>query len=205
MNAIAKDNYSVDLAIDYPEQERNRLTVFFRIFMIIPIGVVLSLLLNCSAGTEEGGLALGGLVVLPVLLMILFRQKYPRWWFDWNAGLMAFGLRVAGYLFLLTDVYPSTDEEQSVHLHLTYPDAARLNRWLPLVKWLLAIPHYLALLVLSLAGLVGVLVSWFILIFTGRTSRPLFDFIAGVLRWHVRVAAYAFLMVTDEYPPFTLL
>jgi Domain of unknown function (DUF4389) len=137
--------------------------------------------------------------------MILFRQKYPRWWFDWNLEVLRFENRITAYLALMDDRYPSTDERQSVHLDFAYPDAQRdLNRWLPLVKWLLAIPHYIVLLFLWLAALVSVVITWFAILFTGRYPRGLFEFVDGVLRWTNRVAGYAFILVTDEYPPFRL-
>jgi hypothetical protein len=137
--------------------------------------------------------------------MILFRQKYPRWWFDWNLELTRFENRVGAYLALLDDRYPSTDEHQSVALDFPYPDARNeLNRWLPLVKWFLAIPHYVVLVFLWLAAIVAVVFAWFAILFTARYPRGLFDFIVGVGRWTNRVGAYAFLLVTDRYPPFRL-
>ncbi|TME39116.1 MAG: DUF4389 domain-containing protein, partial [Chloroflexi bacterium] len=146
----------------------------------------------------------GGAVFLPVVLMILFRQKYPRWWFDWNLNLLRFSNRVTAYLALLDDRYPSTDEEQGVHLDFPYPDVRQMNRWLPLVKWFLAIPHYFVLLFLGLGALVAVIVAWFAILFTGTYPRSLFDYVVGVLRWSNRVTGYAFTLVTDEYPPFRL-
>ncbi|HEV2014027.1 MAG TPA: DUF4389 domain-containing protein [Candidatus Dormibacteraeota bacterium] len=145
-----------------------------------------------------------GLLFLPLLLMILFRQKYPRWWFDWNINVLRFSNRVTAYLALLDDRYPSTDEEQSVHLNFAYPDARQLNRWLPLIKWLLAVPHYVVLFFLGIAAVVVVIVAWFAILFTGTYPRNLFDFVVGVLRWGNRVTGYAFALVTDQYPPFTL-
>ncbi len=158
-----------------------------------------------SHGGGGGAAAAGGLLFLGPLLMILFRRKYPRWWFDWNLALQRFGVRVVAYLALLDDRYPSTDEEQSVHLDYPYPNAqAELNRWLPLVKWFLAIPHYIVLFFLNIAAFVVVVIAWFAILFTGRYPRSLFTFVEGVMRWQNRVVAYAFLLVTDAYPPFRL-
>ena len=157
-------------------------------------------------GGRVGGAAAtgGGIVVIPTVLMLLFRRKYPRWWFDWNRELSRFSARVAAYVFLLRDEYPSTDEEQAIHLDIDYPDAMRLNRWLPLVKWLLAIPHYIALLVLFIGLVVTTAVAWFAILLTGRYPRGLFDYSVGVGRWAARVSGYAFWLVTDRYPPFSL-
>jgi uncharacterized protein DUF4389 len=202
--------YPVTFSVDYPERELNRLTTGFRLIVAIPILIVLAALGGEGAnyGNEQSwafGGGAGGLLFLAPLLMILFRQKYPRWWFDWNLELLRFENRVCVYLALMDDRYPSTDERQSVQLELPYPDAERdLNRWLPLVKWLLAIPHFILLVFLWLAAVVAVIMAWFAILFTGRYPRGLFDFVLGVLRWGNRVAAYAFILVTDEYPPFRL-
>jgi hypothetical protein len=137
--------------------------------------------------------------------MLLFREKYPRWWFDWNRELLRFMNRVGIYLALMNDRYPSTDDHQSVHLEFEYPDAERdLNRFLPLVKWLLAIPHYIVLAILYLGALFALIAAWFAILFTGRYPRGLFDYVEGVIRWHNRVVAYAAILVTDRYPPFRL-
>jgi len=136
--------------------------------------------------------------------MLVFRQKYPRWWFDWNLNLLRFSNRVTAYLALLDDRYPSTDEEQAVHLDFAYPDAQRLNRWLPLVKWLLAIPHYVVLFFLTIGAVGAVIIAWFAILFTGIYPRALFDYVVGVVRWSNRVNGYAFSLVTDQYPPFSL-
>jgi hypothetical protein len=203
----------MQFSVDYPDRPLDRLTTALRIFIIIPIAIVLALL--SGGGGDFGGWGRGegivlvtgggGLLFLPTLLMILFRQKYPRWWFDWNLQLLRFENRVGAYLALLRDEYPSTDEEQAVHLETPYPDVkADLNRWLPLVKWILAIPHYIVLIVLFLAAVVVVIIAWFAILFTGNYPRGLFDFVVGTMRWSNRVAAYAFLLNTDRYPPFRL-
>ncbi len=199
--------YPARLAIAYPDRQLNRLTTFFRPILVIPIVIILALLAGGGSGAEnqEGNLSLAGLVVLPVLLFILFRLKYPRWWFDWNLALSRFSLRVASYCLLLDDTYPSAEDEQAVRLDLDYPNASQdLNRWLPLVKWFLAIPHIVILILLDVAALCVALVAWFAILFTGRYPRGMFDFVVGVLRWNVRVGAYGFLLITDKYPPFSL-
>lgn len=202
--------HPVQFTVDYPDRLLNRVTTLFRIFVAIPIVIVLG---SVSGGlwqwSYENGRAVaagaGGLLFLGPLLMIVFRRKYPRWWFNWNLELQRLGNRVTAYLALLDDRYPSTDEHQSVHLDYPYPDARRaLNRWLPLVKWLLAIPHYVVLFFLEIAAIVVVIVAWFAILFTGRYPRGLFDFVVGVFRWHNRVVAYALVLVTDRYPPFRL-
>ena len=202
--------YPVTLTIDYPDRSLNRLTTFFRIFTLIPIAIILAMV--GGGNFDLSGMngwswvyATGGILFLPPLLMILFRQKYPRWWFDWNVALTKFGTRVIAYVDLLTDVYPSTDEEQAVHIEIPYPDVPKdLNRWLPLVKWLLAIPHYIVLAFLWIAAVICVVIAWFAILFTGRYPRGLFDFVAGVYRWTLRVAVYAFLLTMDRYPLFSL-
>jgi len=202
--------YPLTYSVDYPDRELNRLTTFFRLFTAIPIAIVLAAVSggSYSTGYNDTGAtvaAAGGFLVLAPLLMILFRKKYPRWWFDWNRELARFTARVHVYFSLLTDQYPSTDDQQSVHLESVYPDAENdLARGMPLVKWLLAIPHYIILFFLLIAAVVSVIIAWFAILFTGRYPRSLFDFIVGVYRWALRVAAYAFLLVTDRYPPFSL-
>jgi hypothetical protein len=205
------ETYPVTLAVDYPDRQLNRLTTFFRVFAAIPILIVLSAVAGgtwqWTSGDRSGSVAVGagGLLFVAPLLMIVFRQKYPRWWFDFNLELQRFGNRVVAYLALMDDRYPSTDEHQSVRLDYRYPDVAiELNRWLPLVKWFLAIPHYVVLFFLQIGAVVAVIVAWFAILFTGTYPRGLFDFVEGVLRWHNRVIAYAFVLVTDTYPPFLL-
>jgi Domain of unknown function (DUF4389) len=201
-------SYPVTFDVDYPARPLDRLTTAFRIFVAIPILIVLGALGTETIDANNKAMTDmtigGGLVFLPLVLMILFRQKYPRWWFDWNLNLLRFSNRVSAYIALLDDRYPSTDEEQAVHLDFPYPDAQQLNRWLPLIKWLLALPHYFVLIFLGVGALAAVILAWFAILFTGTYPRGLFDFVVGVLRWVNRVNGYAFALVTDVYPPFRL-
>lgn len=210
--------YAARLDVDYPDS-LDRMTTFFRLLWVIPIVVVLSLLTATTRETvkvvdgagetvevisRSGGGIAGGLFVATVL-MIVVRQKYPRWWFDFSRELARFGNRVGAYIALLTDRYPSTTDEQAVHLELDYPDVERdLNRWLPLVKWILVIPHLVVLTFLVVGAVLAVFVAWFAILFTGRYPRALFDYVVGVGRWFLRVQAYALFLVTDDYPPFSL-
>jgi hypothetical protein len=215
-----KAGYAARLDIDYPEQ-LNRLTTFFRLFTIIPIGIILGLLTNSGQRVTDkvvldqaghivettrdtaGGLLVG--IPVAVALMILFVQRYPRWWFDFQRELVRFSNRVGAYALLLTDQYPSTVDEQAVHLEIDYPDVEKdLKRGMPLVKWFLAIPHYIVLAVLGVAALFVVIIAWFAILFTGRYPESLFNYVVGVMRWGLRVSAYVTLLVTDEYPPFSL-
>jgi hypothetical protein len=212
--------YAARLEIDYPEK-MDRLTTFFRIVWIIPIAIILGLISGAgqtvtntvvvneagevvrTASQTTGGLVSG--LAVATALMIIFRKRYPRWWFDFSRELTRFGARVCAYLVLLTDQYPSTVEEQSVHLEIDYPNVEKdLSRWMPLVKWLLAIPHYIVLAFLGIAAFFAVVIAWFAILVTGHYPRSVFDFVVGVSRWGLRVDAYAFLLVTDSYPPFSL-
>jgi hypothetical protein len=200
-------NYPVQFDVDFPSRPLGRLSTAFRLLIAIPILIVLGMLTGETLRDNDttNTIVIGGAAVfLPLVLMLVFRQKYPRWWFDWNLNLLRFSNRVTAYLALLDDRYPSTDEEQAVHLDFAYPDARQLNRWLPLVKWLLAIPHYVVLFFLGLGVVIAVIAAWFAILLTGAYPRGLFGFVVGVLRWSNRVNGYAFTLVTDQYPPFRL-
>lgn len=199
--------FPATLEVDYPDRELDRLTTAFRLFAVIPIAIVLALISGPQQDKSHHALPFiaGGIVFVPTLLLLVFARRYPRWWFNWNLELTRFSTRVGAYLALLRDEYPSVDEEQSVHIAIPYPDAAGgLSRWLPLVKWFLAIPHYVVLAFVGTAAVVCVVIAWFAILLTGRYPRSLFDFVVGTFRWSLRVVAYAFLLTTDRYPPFNL-
>jgi len=205
------NDYPVRFNVDYPDRPLNRLTTFFRLFTSIPILILAAAIGGYTATfgdtQDTATFAVGGvgLLFLPVLLMLLFRHKYPRWWFDWNLMLQRLLNRIGVYVLLMDDRYPSTDSDQAVHLDYPYPGTeANVSRWLPLVKWLLAIPHYIVLAILSIGVLFAAIFAWFAILFTGRYPRGLFDFVEGVLRWHNRVVGYTATLVTDRYPPFRL-
>ena len=211
--AIKTKPYPATLTINYPGK-LNRWTTLFRLILALPILVILAILTASGGGeytskasqdmSQSGGGIIAGLFVVTAL-MILFRQRYPRWWFDFNLELNRFYTRVEAYLLFLTDTYPSTVEQQSVHLDIKYPDVKKdLKRWMPLVKWFLAFPHYVVLLILSVGAIFATILAWFAILFTGRYPKDLFDFVVGVNRWSLRVSAYAFLLTTDQYPPFSL-
>ncbi len=197
--------YPARLDVEYPESGLSRVKTLFRIVLIIPIAIVVALVSGNVGNWGGSGMYAGGALFLPTLLMILFRRKYPRWWFDWNLELTRFTTRFWAYLGLLRDEYPSTDEEQAVRLDLDYPDASRdLNRWLPIVKWILAIPHFVVLAILSVGAILSIVIAWIAIIITGRYPRRLFTYVVGVNRWGLRVSAYMWLLITDRYPPFSL-
>ncbi len=213
MASVTSTPYPARLEIDYPE-ELDRVSTIFRLIYIIPIFVLLGVLsaTGTVTFTDESGErvteTVGGItsaLAIATGLMIVVRQRYPRWWFDFALEFTRFANRVGAYLGLLTDKYPSTEDEQSVHIEIDYPDVENdLNRWLPLVKWFLAIPHIVVLIVLSIGAVLAVVAAWFAIAFTGRYPRVLFDYVVGVNRWWLRVQAYATLLVTDRYPPFSL-
>ena len=245
-NGVA--DYPIKLSIDYPDRKLNKLTSFFRIFIVLPIGFVAALFVSglpsgssytsytisnqevndffakyFASGAEAPDIIallmaaafLAPIVLFiigfianlfnPVVLMLVFRQKYPKWWFDYYVMLLKFFSRIFSYLMLLTDVYPSTDEEQNVHIEIPYPDAKKdLSQGLPLIKWFLAIPHYIVLFFVAFAAVICDVFIWFAILFTGYAPKGLFDFIVGFYRWSVRVLAYASFQFTDKYPPFKL-
>jgi hypothetical protein len=211
--AILHNLYPATFSVEYLEQH-NKLTTLFRIIWCIPVFILYGVLTSsggndmihqASREVSRNGASIGLGLTAATALMLLFRQSYPRWWFDFSQELNRFTARIGSYLFLLTDRYPSATDEQAVHVNFIYPNVRKeLNRWLPIIKWFLAIPHYVILFVLIIAALLSTFIAWFCILFTGKYPKNLFDFVVGVGRWSTRVEAYAFMLVTDEYPPFTL-
>ena len=212
-NTLAMEIYPARLTIDRPET-LDRVTTLLRVLWIIPIAIILALvsgdrstavtISETGERVRTGGTSIVFSIAAATALMLLFRQRYPRWWFDFQIALARFSYRVAAYALLLRDEYPSTEDEQAVHLELDYPDAKRLSNWLPLVKWILAIPHYIVLAILLVGVVVAVVIAWIAILIGGRYPRSLFDYVVGVGRWFLRVQAYAIYLVTDRYPPFSL-
>lgn len=183
--------YPARFDVEYTEQ-RSRVSVLFRLFLLIPMVLVNSLV---TAGQQSLSLA--------IVLMLLFRRRYPEPWFRWALYLNQFSNRVGAYALLLVDEYPSTTDQQRVLVEADL-DETQLRRWMPLVKWFLAIPHYIVLVFLGFVMAIVVFLVWFIVVITGRFPRGMFNYVVGVLRWGWRVNAYAMLLITDRYPPFSL-
>ena len=209
MTNDSSTEYPVQFRVEYPDGPRDRGSVLVRIVLAIPILILAGLLsgnfpLDDADMTRAQASLAGAGLSIATALMILFRQKYPRWWFDFMLALSRFSARIGAYMLLLRDDYPSTDERQAVHLDIAYPDVTQLNRVLPLFKWLLAIPHYIVLSLLSVAAVLIAVVSWIAILVTGEQPKWAFEFLEGLMRWGWRVTAYAFLLTTDRYPPFSL-
>ena len=185
--------YPVKLNIDYSESS-NRLTAIFRLILVIPIVIILALI---STYAEALSFA--------IAMMLLFKEKYPKWWFEWHIGITKFTYRIAAYVLLMRDEYPSTDHDQSVRIDVPYPEVKNdLKRWMPLVKLILVIPHIIALIFLFIGVVLSTIFALLAILFTGKYPKSIFNFVEGFLRWTLRVSAFALLLTTDEYPPFRL-
>ena len=186
-------DYPVKLKINYLKSS-NRLTALFRFILVIPIVFILGLI---STYAEALSFA--------IAMMLLFQEKYPKFWFEWNIGITKFAYRIAAYFFLMQDDYPSTDQAQSVQITVPYPEVKNdLKRWMPLVKWILVIPHIIVLVFLFIGVIFSTIFALLAILLTGKYPQEIFNFVEGFLRWTLRVSAYALLLTTDEYPPFRL-
>ena len=184
--------YPVRYDVEYPE-ELSRWLIFVKWLLAIPHFMILWAL-SIAAGVM-------GFIAF---FAILFTKRYPRGLFDFVVNFNRWSLNVDAYTGLLRDEYPPFSWEPgqyAVTYEVDYPE--QLNRWLPLIKWPLAIPHIIVLLFLFIGAFVAWVIAWFAILFTKRFPRGLFDFVVGVTRWQYRVDAYTGLL-RDEYPPFSL-
>ena len=196
----------IETQIDVTLTERNRVTALFRIILVVPMAIFLAAFTPSVADLESGDLnsLYAGFFALPVGLAIIFRQVYPSFLLAFNEALLSLQIRVNAYVFLLTDEYPSIEENDVVSVTFPEVDAKALNRWLPLIKWLLAIPLYVVGIAYIIYGAFLTLFAWFSILFTGNFPEFCAEGIVGVIAYWNRVTGYALLLVTDEYPTFSL-
>jgi hypothetical protein len=190
--AAGAPGYPLRYDVEYPE-ELSRWLIFVKWLLAIPHFIILWALTYAAE-----------VVTFIAFFAILFTRRYPRGLFDFVVNVNRWNANVLAYTGLFRDEYPPFSWEPgqyAVTYEVDYPE--ELNRWLPLIKWLLAIPHVIVLLFLFIAASVAWVIAWFAILFTGRFPRGLFDFIVGVMRWQYRVNAYVGLL-RDEYPPFSL-
>ena len=194
----------IETQIDVSLTERNRLTAFFRIILVVPALVFLASFSPTSAFSEDSLGIYAGLLALPAALAIVIRQVYPSYVLAFNEALLSLQTRVDAYLLLLTDEYPSIEENDVVSVTFPEVDAKQLNRWLPLIKWLLALPLYIVGVVYVIYAALLTVIAWFSVLFTGNYPEFCAEGVVGTIAYWNRVAGYALLMVTDEYPTFSL-
>jgi hypothetical protein len=196
----------IETQIDVTLTERNRVTALFRIILVVPMAIFLAAFTPSVADLESGDLnsLYAGFFALPVGLAIVFRQVYPSYLLAFNEALLSLQTRVNAYVVLLTDEYPSIEENDVVSVTFPEVDAKALNRWLPLIKWLLAIPLYLVGIVYIIYAAFLTLFAWFSILFTGNFPEFCAEGIVGVIAYWNRVVGYALILVTDEYPTFSL-
>jgi hypothetical protein len=194
----------IETVMNVQLENRDRKSVALRIFLVIPIAIFVSAFTAWS-GSSEASACLSGLLFLPVLLALVFRGIYPSYALAFNKSLLALSTRVTAYILVLHDNYPSIEESDDVTI--TFPEidgGAKLHRYLPLVKWLLALPLYIVGFVYVLYGLAVLVFTWFTILFTGKMPAASAEVLVGITQYWNRVYGYAFLLVTDEYPSFSL-
>lgn len=194
----------IETQIDVTLTERNRVSALFRIIVVVPMAIFVASFAPTDLSTSNSNYLSVGFFILPTALAIVVRQIYPTYLLAFNEALLSLQTRVDAYLLLLTDEYPSIEENDVVSVTFPEVDAKALNRWLPLIKWFLAIPLYVVgvfyivyLFLLTIAG-------WFSVVFTGNYPEKCTEGVVGTIAYWNRVIGYAFLMVTDEYPSFSL-
>lgn len=194
----------IETQIDVTLTERNRMSALFRIILVVPMAIFVASFAPTDLSTSNSNYLSVGFLILPTALAIVVRQIYPTYLLAFNEALLSLQTRVDAYLLLLTDEYPSIEENDVVSVTFPEVDAKALNRWLPLIKWFLAIPLYVVgvfyIVYLSLLTIAG----WFSVLFTGNYPEKCAEGVVGTIAYWNRVIGYAFLMLTDEYPSFSL-
>ena len=194
----------IETQIDVSLTERNRLTALFRIILVVPAFIFVSSFAPATAVSDDAFGIFAGLLALPAALAIVVRQVYPSFVLAFNEALLSLQTRVDAYLLLLTDEYPSIEENDLVSVTFPEVDAKQLNRFLPLIKWLLALPLYLVGILYIIYAALLTLLGWFSILFTGNYPEVCAEGVVGTIAYWNRVVGYAFLLVTDEYPTFSL-
>lgn len=186
-------------------EDRNRLTALFRIIIVLPVAIYFSAFAVNSFSTDNWSYSFGGLIILPTFLALVFRGIYPSYALSFNHALISLETRVNAYALLLTDDYPSIEENDIVQI--TLPEVgtgSELSRIMPLFKWFLAIPLYFMGLIYIFYGIFLTLFAWFSILLSGKYPVWCADAMVGILAFYNRVYGYAFILVTDEYPSFSL-
>jgi hypothetical protein len=189
---LPDSGYPIRFDVAYPD-ELSRWLIFVKWLLAIPHYIILYFLQ-----------ILFSVVTLVAFFAILFTKTYPRDLFRFAVGTRRWQNNVNAYTSLMRDEYPPFSWDPGTYAAVYDADyPVELNRWLPLIKWLLAIPHYIVLALLGIVWLFVLIGAWFAILLTRRYPRPLFDFGVGMLRWSERVTMYVYL-ATDAYPPFSL-
>ena len=196
----------VKTEIQIKHKDRNRTTVFWRGILAFPVVIFVAAFAQSTFSESENGAAgTAGLIVLPTLLALLFRGKYPSYVLTFNHALIELSTRLAAYVLILNDKYPSIESNSKVSV--VFPDVdggKKLNRWLLLVKWILALPHYIVGIVYLLISLVVTVIAWVQTSITGKYPRWAGEIVFGTIAYWNRVQGYMLLLVTDKYPSFKL-
>jgi hypothetical protein len=195
----------IETQIDVSLTERNRLTALFRLVIAAPMLIfIASFAPSADLFSSDANYFMVGFLSLPVALAIVFRQIYPSYLLTFNEALLSLQTRVDAYVLLLTDGFPSIEENDVVSVVFPEVDAKALNRWLPLIKWFIAIPLYLVGIFYAIYAAFLTLFGWISILFTGNYPERCAEGVVGTIAYWNRVIGYALLLVTDEYPTFSL-
>jgi hypothetical protein len=195
----------IETQIDVSLTERNRLTALFRLVLVVPMVIfIASFAPAADLSSGDASYFMVGFLSLPVFLAIVFRQIYPSYILSFNEALLSLQTRVDAYVLMLTDEFPSIEENDVVSVTFPEVDAKALNRWLPLIKWFIAIPLYLVGIFYAIYAAFLTLIGWISILFTGNYPEKCAEGVVGTIAYWNRVIGYALLLVTDEYPTFSL-